>query len=190
MNENRMSQDTAIYMAAVLALMLATLAGFAGEILMAAIAALSMVYIVPAKHLRKMLGYQIVTDILFSWWLVGVASATLGGFTIAVCAGLIYSIGTREIMAAWGSERIAINGKTSYRDQFALLAGQGFKWVKALVKGVNGAVIAPEPLEIKWAEHEAGGGFTATRTAHAIKEIWSMATSAIGRRAESLVTVK
>jgi len=182
--ENRMSQDTAIYIAAVLALMLAVLAGFAGEILMAAIAALSMVYIVPAKHLRKMLGYQLFTDVLFTWWLVGVASATLGGFTIAVCAGLIYSIGTREIMAAWGSERISISGSTSYREQFALLAGQSFKWIKALARGVtSGTVVAPAPLEIKWAEHEVAGGFAATRTAHAIKEIWSFVTSTLDKSA-------
>jgi hypothetical protein len=159
-----LDRETAMFVVAVMILVLCVL--FLGsEALMALAAAMALIYIVPTNQLRRMLGYITIVDITFSFWLVGVAAATLGGFTIAVLAGLTYSVVSREILAAWGSERIAINGKTEYGQVFAELATQAVAWGKALWNGIKtGKVVAPEALVVGWAEDKKPGGFEATRT--------------------------
>jgi len=164
-----LDKETAMFVVAVMILILCVF--FVGsEMLMALAAAMALIYIVPTNQLRRMMGYLLVVDVLFSFWLVGVAAATLGGFTIAVLAGLTYSVVSREILAAWGAERVAINGKTQFGQVVAELASQAVAWSKALWNGVKtGKVVAPEPLVVEWVESQAAGGFEATRTGR----VWS-----------------
>jgi hypothetical protein len=159
-----LDREVAMFIVAVMILILCLF--FVGtEMLMAVAAALALIYIVPTDQLRRMLGYLLVVDVLFSFWLVGVAAATLGGFTIAVLAGLTYSVVSRELLAAWGAERIAINGKTQFGQVVAELASQAVAWGKALWTGIkSGKVEAPPSLNFEWVEVKSPGGFAATRT--------------------------
>lgn len=159
-----MDRETAMFIVAMMVILICVL--FMGkEALMAVAATMALLYIVPATQLRRMLGYILLVDLTFSVWLLHIGAATLGGFTIAVMAGLFYSVVSREILAAWGAERIAINGKTQFGQVVAELASQAVAWGKALWNGVKtGKVVAPEPLVVEWVESKAPGGFEATRT--------------------------
>ena len=183
----------------VAALLIIALYALTSSFVFAAIAAaLGLLYVIPVKHIRKMLGYLTFVDVAFTIWLVGVAAATQGGFIIAVMAGLAYSVVSRELLASWGYQRLSINGDTSIR---ALVAGgltQSVRWIKAVWRSLwsDGPVVAPEPLDIKWISVD-GGGFEATR----IGRLWARIREACiapvralmefakrtGQRVESLV---
>ena len=171
--EAGMDHDTAMFIAVVVVLMLYILTG--AEIILAAITALGLLYIVPVVQLRRMLGYVLLVDISFSYWLIGVAAATFGGFTIATMAGLLYSVASRECLLWLGSERLALGGEVLFGKQLAVLSTQLIAWARALWAGASsGHVEAPVGLTWAWAQVQAPGGFKATRTYRAIQAIKRM----------------
>lgn len=151
-------RKTGMFIAAIIVVGLFVWTG--SSVFVAIAAALGLLYIIPTEYIERLFGYLLVSDILFSTWLIGVASTTLGGFEIAVIAGLVYTIVSRELLAAWGSQRLAINGETKFGAQFAVLYRQSAKWVKAMLKGEQAE--QPEPLVYEWMVHTEAGGFRAT----------------------------
>lgn len=168
MNEQvvrEMDPETAMFVASIIVVILAILTGYAGEMMMAAVATMGLLYIVGGEHFRKMLGYLLVLDLAFGYYLLGLASATQGGFIIAACSGLLYTVVGREVLLVWGSQRLAINGKTKLGEQFAEVAQQTIAWGKAIWNGLKtGKVEAPEPMQYQWMDHDRPQGFKATRT--------------------------
>jgi hypothetical protein len=169
--DNELSKDTAMFLLAVMSIILMVLMGMGDSVILALVATLAMVYIVDTAHLRRVFGYLAATDILFSVWLASLASATLGGLTMAIAAGLMYTVISRELRSAWGAERLSVNNDTG----FGKIAAHCTTWLvqyarnsfTALMKGTK--VDAPEALEISWHEVIPAGGFLATRTMDAIK---------------------
>lgn len=181
-------RDIALFITACFALALYALTE--ATILLAVIMALGLLCIIPAILLRRMMGYIIITDVAFSMWLVGVASTTFAGLTVAAMAGLIYSLGSREILAAGGSEELAINRKTAFGEQLAELAEQGVAWGKALVAGLkSGKVVAPTAMQFEWVEKEEAGGFKATLTYATGKKLFGKARDLVSKWTDRAIEV-
>lgn len=160
--KQEMNRETAIFLTTMFVLVAYALTG--ASIFLAAAAMLGGLYVIPQKYMRKLFGYLFVADLSFSVWLAGLAAASLGGLQLAVLAGLLYTVITRELRSAWGSEKISINGETEYGKQAACILTQGVSWMKAIWAGIrSGAIIAPKPMHIAWVEEDKGGGFKATR---------------------------
>lgn len=158
-----MSKETAVFVSIVFVLFMYLLTG--SSFLLAVISALALLYMVPMEYLPRFFGYLTLTDIVFALWFVGVAASTFAGLQLAVITGLVYTVLSRELKAAWGSEKLFINGESKLSKQFAELAGYSMRWIKALAKGVKtGTVVAPDPLSFAWVPQSIGGGFKATRT--------------------------
>ena len=164
-----MSRETAVFVSIAFVLLMYLLTGSA--FLLAVISALALLYMVPMQYLPRFFGYLTFTDIVFALWFVGVAASTFAGLQLAVITGLVYTVLSRELKAAWGSEVLVINGETKLSKQFAALAGYGIAWGKALIAGIKGPVVAPEPLTFTWTVKDAPGGFAATRTAQALRAL-------------------
>lgn len=165
-----MSRETAVFLAIAIVLVAYLITGSA--FLLAVISALSLLYIVPLQYLPRFLGYLTFTDIAFALWFVGVAASTFAGLQLAVVTGLVYSVLSRELKAAWGSEVLVVNGERKLSKQFAVFAGYGIDWGKALFAGIKGPVVAPDPLVFTWEVQTEGGGFAATRTAGALRSLF------------------
>lgn len=165
-----MSKDTAMFMIAVAAIMLMCLMGMADSVILALVATLAMVYIVDTEYIRRGLGYLSVTDIVFSVWLATIAAGTLGGLTMAIAAGLMYTVISRELKSAWGAERFSVNGDTGFGKIIVHVTNWATAYLRSsfmsLVKGSK--VDAPESLTIEWQETVPAGGWRATRFADAL----------------------
>lgn len=171
------SHETAMFIVAIFLLILYAITG--ADIVMGAMAMVGYLYIVPVEAARRVWGYVIFADLLFGYWLVGVAAATYAGLVVAGTASLLYTVGSRELRAMWGAERIAINGEAHFGKQIAVLASAGIAWVKALWNGATtGHVVAPEALKVTWQEVRPAGGFQATQTYRA----WSWLKDLVTRR--------
>lgn len=165
-----------MYLAVVIVLVLYVLIG--GEFLLAIIATLGVLYILPVKHLPKLLGYLVISDVMFATWLMGIAAASLGGFQIAILTALIYALVSRELRCALGTKRIAINDELALSSQVALISSYLFAWIKALLHGIKtGKVEAPVGLTVSWIVDQEPGGFQATRTYRAFNGLWNWMTS-------------
>lgn len=165
-----MNRETAVFVAILFVLVMYLVTG--SSFLLAVISALSLMYVLPMEHMPKLFGYLTLIDILVGIWFIGVAAGTFAGLQMAVITGLIYTVLSRELEAAWGSEVLAINGEIKLSKQFAVLAGYGINWGKALIAGIkSGNVEAPEPLAFTWTVKDAPGGFSATRTASALRAL-------------------
>jgi hypothetical protein len=147
-NPEELDKESAVFIAVLFVLVLYAITG--SQLVLAAISALGLIYVVPPDQFRRMFGYLIFLDISFGYWLIGVASATLGGFTVATITGLMYTVSKG----------------------LAALAGQAIAWGKAVLRGVkDGHVEAPTPLEWRWVEVQAAGGFAATQTCKAFAKL-------------------
>ena len=167
-----MDRETSVFVAVLFVLLLYVITG--SELVLALISSLAVLYILPLDHLPKLLGYLVISDVLFSVWFASVASATLGGLQLAALTGLVYAVVSRELRQLWGTERIAINGKTSFHDIFAELSTYTISWFSAIFAGVkSGKVQAPTSLNIGWVVETPPGGWAATRTHKAIQALFN-----------------
>jgi hypothetical protein len=165
-----LDKDSAIFLAVLFVLALYAITG--SQVVLAAITTLGLIYIVPVDKFRKMFGYRLFLDVAFGWWLISVASITLGGFTVATITGLMYTVLSFELMAMMGAERLSINGEVGFSKGLAALLGQGIAWSKAFLAGLKtGHVEAPTPLQWAWVEIEPAGGFKATQTYKAFAKL-------------------
>jgi hypothetical protein len=168
-----MDRETAVFLA--VALVLLAYVVFGGEFLLAVIAALGLLYILPLEHLPKLLGYLVVSDVLFGLWLMGIAAATLGGFTTAVLCALIYAVLGRELRCFFGTQRLAVDGEVKLSKQVASAFTWLTAWCKALIVGFrNGKVEAPAPLVVSWTMDQAAGGWPATRSYRAVIGLYAL----------------
>ena len=165
-----LSRDTAMFLVAVFCLMLMVLMGMGQAVVLALTATLAMVYIVDTRHIRRMLGYQMATDLAFTYWLTTIASLTLGGLTMAIAAGLMYTVLSRELRAAWGSERLALNGDVAPGRILAHCTTWLSQYLRSSTRSLfyGSSVDAPEPLRVEWIEIDPAYGYAGTRLAEAV----------------------
>ena len=165
MNERpQLSKRAAFFMLASFAIIIMTLMGLGAQIATAFAATLALIIVVGVENISNMLGYVMATDILFSSWLATLAAATNAGLQMAVAAGLMYSIFSRELEAAWGSRRVSINGDMAFGKMLAHCTTWATAYVRSTVMSLikQQKVDAPEALQIKWHVYTEGGGFQAT----------------------------
>ena len=151
-------------MLAVFAIIIMILMGLGAVVATAFAATLALIIVAGVENISNVLGYVLATDIIFSSWLAGLAATTNAGLQMAVAAGLMYSIFSRELEAAWGSRRVSVNGDMS----FGKIVAHTSTWLTSYVRSVavslfkGQSVDAPAALEIKWHVYKEGGGFQAT----------------------------
>ena len=170
-SENQLDRDTALFLVCVMAIIVMCLMGMAEAVVLATVAVLGLIYVAPATALRKMMGYQLILDLAYSYWLIATASTTLGGLTMAVAAGLLYTVVSRELRNAWGAARIAINGDSRFGAMIAHCATWTVQLGKNVISyafGRSTSVMPAEPLNVTWVDVQPAGGFRATRTYRAL----------------------
>lgn len=170
-----MDKDTAIFVAVVLVLVLYFLTE--STFLLAVIAALGVLYVLPSEQLPKLLGYIAITDIVFSVWLMHMAVGTFGGFQVAILTALVYAVLSRELRALWGTKVLSINGQVKLTGQLRELSAYGFAWLSSIGDSLAaGHIIAPPALDVTWVVGMEPGGWKATRTYKSIAALWAALT--------------
>lgn len=111
--------------------------------------------LIPSREVASRLaGYQVVTDVAASGYVVSTYAATgaAGGLTMAVVAAVGISLAIRLVGRVWGRQRYQYKGSTGLAAGFAALITQGAQWVRsffgALFRG--DPVSAPPPLNGGW----------------------------------------
>lgn len=166
-----MDKNTAVFVAVVLVLVLYFLTE--STFLLAVIAALGLLYILPLEQLPKLLGYIVISDVMFSVWLMHMAAGTFGGFQVVVLTALVYAVLSRELRLAWGTELLAINGQTHFFKQVRVLGAYGIAWFQALGASIgNNDFVSPEPPTFEWVQGQVPGGWKATRLYSALSAAW------------------
>jgi hypothetical protein len=159
-----LDRDTATFMVGVFTVILACLMGLGTAVVLAMIAVLNLLLLVPSQAVRKLMGYGLVIDVLFGLAIASMAVGTLGGFQTAMVAGLLYTLIRTELSMAWGSMRLSVNGETG----FVAIAKQ--VWQRLTGKVAK--------LTVAWSEHTPAGGFAATNTGKA--SAWLLGQAGVG----------
>lgn len=158
-----MDNETIAYCAVIIVLMIYVVTG--SQFILSLVAVSAVLYVLPLNELPKLLGYLIATDILFSIFLIHTAASTLGGLQIALLAGLIYAMMSREFREALGTKLIAINGNTGLLNMVKAFSIQGLAWIKYFGETITSdTATAPTPMTYEWVIGRKPGGFRATRT--------------------------
>lgn len=108
----------------------------------------------PRTWLPRLAGYQTITDIVASSYVVSTyaAAGAASGLTGAVFGAIGISLTLRLLGGVFGTERYHIRGRDSPLDLVAALVTHGVAWLRqigiALVKGTS--IKPPEPLQGEW----------------------------------------